>query len=58
VTLIFHRCRRVRLELDDEGILRIAVTVCIAAKKSGDGIEPHIFGSRYIRYGSDALEQQ
>lgn len=58
VSTICHGCVRVRLELDDEAIFRIAISVCIAAKKCGDGIESNIFGSRYIRYGCDALKQQ
>jgi hypothetical protein len=36
--------------LHDEAILRIAVAIRIATKKSGDGIESDIFTSQHVRH--------
>jgi len=44
--------------LDNEAVLRVAVSVVIAAKKRGDGIDSNILSPRYIGDSSNALKQK
>jgi len=58
VIAVLQGCFRVRLELDGEAVLCIAVPVLVAAKKGGDGIESKILLPRHVGDSGDSLKQQ